>query len=463
MKRFKVFIALVLVGSLFLTGCQGSKTKGESTDIVIVGAGLSGIMAGMELIRNHPDVNFILLEQMPSIGGSLSATGGAIYGTDSKWHQEQNKVSTVEDLITYFEESSQTQLNRELLRNVFSLSGQTFDWVEEIVPLVDELKPASPYSDKLYTAWADGRGMEFYAALSDYVATLEIDLRLNASVTELIVEEGSIKGVKVNHPDGDYDIQAQNVILTTGGFGQNDALMEKYAPGYAAGIKTVAPGANGDGIIFVEEFETDIIGDGTMGTFYASNGDQISALPFMVDQEGKRFVNESDLLYRIQRVLVDDADGQMFLLTDSKYEKIDDIKSEEAYQEYNSLEELAGDLDLDLEILTNEINNYNQALENNQSPGFGLPVEKAHPIRQAPFYAGHALVRTFGTIPGIEINPSMQVVAGDKKPIPNLYAAGELTAGNAFSHQYPGAGIGISYACNSGRLAAINAAETIQN
>ena len=37
-------------------------------------------------------------------------------------------------------------------------------------------------------------------------------------------------------------------------------------------------------------------------------------------------------------------------------------------------------------------------------------------------------------------------------------ASGELIAGNAFTRQYPGVGIGVSFAANSGRFAAETAA-----
>lgn len=484
MKKFRSLILLVLITSLFLTACktqqipdkkddaevevdEGVTTGGddESTDIVIVGAGLSGLMSGIELLRNHTDVNFIILEQMPSIGGSLSATGGAIFGTDSDWHKEQDKVSTVEDVVKYFEESSHTELNRDLIENVFEISGETFNWVEEISPLDPELKPASPYSDKLYTAWTEGRGLKFYEALDEYVSTLDMDLRLDSTVKDLMVEDGKVTGVKVKDGDKEYKIQAKNVILATGGFGKNDELMEKYAANYADGIRTVAPGANGDAIKFVEQFGTKIIGDGTMGTFYSTSGKTISSVPFMVNKNAQRFVNESDVLYRIQRVLADEADEEMFLITDSKFENIENIQADMengVYKKYDSLEELAKDLELDESVLMDEIAKYNKAVENNESPGFGLPADMAHPIKEAPFYAGHALVRTFGTIPGVETNPDMQVLDENGDPITNLYAAGEATAGNAFSYQYPGAGIGISYACNSGRLAAINAAKAIK-
>lgn len=467
MRKFTKLIIFLIITTLILpvSALQAEELSqvynSESTDIVIVGAGLSGLMAGIELYKNHDDINFIILEKTPNIGGSLIATGGAIFATDSEWHKEKNKVAEVEEVVDYFEESSHTDLNEDLIKNVYELSGETFNWVKEFVNLKPQLKPSSQYTDKLYTAWAEGRGFGFYQDMNKYVSSLNMDLRLNSKVTDLIVEKDQVIGVKVKNDDNEYEIKAQKIILATGGFGKNNELMKKYVPNYSDGIMTVAEGAHGDSFKFVEKFGTSIVGEGTMGTFFHINGNRISSVPFMVNKYAKRFVNESDISYRIQRSLAEQEDGEMFLITDSQVDNIETIKKEAAegiYKEYGSLEELAEDMNLNASILKNEIDNYNEAISNGENPDFGLPVDKAHPILEAPFYAGHAVVRTFGTIPGIKINSNMQVLNENEVPIKNLYAAGELTAGNAFSYQYPGAGIGISYACNSGRLAAIKAA-----
>lgn len=47
--------------------------EGEAveTDIVIVGAGISGLMAAYELKEDYPDVSFIVLEKLDMVSGSL--------------------------------------------------------------------------------------------------------------------------------------------------------------------------------------------------------------------------------------------------------------------------------------------------------------------------------------------------------------------------------------------------------
>lgn len=445
--------------------------KDEQVDVVIVGGGLAGLMAGVELQRNHPDLTFTIVEQLPVFGGSLPTTGGAVFATDSKWHKEQGAVSTVDDVVQYLKESSkEAPLNEQLIKNVFSLSGETFDWYVDFgVPFEKELALSTTHSNKLYVGWTQGRtnggGADFYKTLARALPDLNMDIRLNSKATDLIVENGIVKGINVEDSQQRYNIYAEKVILTTGGFANNSEYMAKYAPKFADGIITTYAGSNGDGFHFVEQFGTKVVGDGTMGTFYASNGKTTQQMPFMVTSEGKRFVNESDLSYRMQRVIADDANGRAFQIVDSQNSKIDAVKQAEQdgiWKKYGSIADLAKDLGINEANLQKEIENYNTAITNNQSPGFGLPVEKAEKIQAGPFYAGEVVVRTFSTIPGIQVSSNMQVLDSTGTAVPNLYAAGELTAGNIFSHQYPGAGFGLSYASNSGRFVAKQVADSIK-
>ncbi len=437
----------------------------EETDIVIVGAGISGIMGAMELQKNYPDLDFIILEKLPVIGGSIVTTGGAIFGIDSRSHKDNGIVTNMDDVISYLESSSNTNLNRDLIANVFSLSGETIDWLVDLgLPLEEELKLASPHNDNMYAAWTVGGGKAFYDFLEKAIPSQEFDLRTESKVTELVVEGNVVKGVIVQDKEKEYKILADKVILSTGGFGSNPELMKKFAPAYAEGVISTHAGATGDGILLTEQFNTAIVGDGTMGTAVAPDKSKLITSTFMINKDGHRFHNEVDALYRIQRAIVDNAGGESYVIADGNYadkEIIEKAITDGVVKKFSSLEELADDIGINKENLIKEVKAYNKAIEAGISPGYNLPGEKAIPIKDAPFYVSSAVRRTFGTIPGIKITGNCEVVNGDNTPITNLYAAGELTAGNAFSRQYPGAGIGISYAANSGRYAARQAALSI--
>ena len=437
----------------------------EETDIVIVGAGIAGIMAAMELEENYPELDFIILEKLPVYGGSIITTGGAIFAVDSRLHEEEGKETAMEDLVTYMEESSRKELNRDLIRNTFAFSEDTLNWYLDLgLPVDGELQPSSPHSDKLFTAWTEKRGQGLFRFLERVVAEQDFDVRLNSEITELIVEEDQVIGVMVQDPEKVYEIYAKKTLLSTGGFGSNDELMKRYASEFAEGVIATHGGATGDGFEMTEQFGTEVVGDGTMGTIVAPDGTPIINSTFMVNTEGQRFFNERDISYRVQRAIAEYADSKAYFI--SEEEHLDKDQLEEGLesgmiQKFNDLETLALELGINEEQLMKEIEEYRSALAENESPGFDLPAEDALSIEVGPYYVSPVVVRTFGTIPGIKVTGLGEVLDGNEEVVGNLYAAGELIAGNAFSYQYPGAGIGISFAANTGRLIAHEAAKSL--
>ena len=105
----------------------------------------------------------------------------------------------------------------------------------------------------------------------------------------------------------------------------------------------------------------------------------------------------------------------------------------------------------------------NAASEGREIPAnaYTLAAGLVSPLKTAPYYIEKATLRSFGTLPGIQIDDSCKVLDGEGRVIDGLYAAGEVAAGNAFSRQYPGIGIGISWEANSGRYAAEVIANTL--
>ena len=121
-----------------------------------------------------------------------------------------------------------------------------------------------------------------------------------------------------------------------------------------------------------------------------------------------------------------------------------------------SVRQLAQDNGIDAQALAATAEDYRVKAGNGEeieAAEFALSAEMATPLETAPYYVEKVTVRTFGTIPGLEINEKCQIITAQGETVPGLYGSGELVAGNAFTRQYPGIGIGISFAGNSGRFA----------
>lgn len=439
----------------------------ETTDIVIVGAGISGVMAAYELKTTFPEINFILVEKLPTVGGSLVATGGAIFGTDSEIHKADGVNSTIDQIIAFFETTSDAKVtNEELVRNAYAFSEDTLNMLASMnAPYTGKTEKVDPSNSDLFSLRMENKGKGFYDFIKAEVEDkMPFDLRLESTVTELIVENGEVKGVVVEDKEKRYNIEASRVILATGGFGSNPEMMKQYAPNYAGGVIATNGGATGDGILLTEQFGTKVFGDGTMGSYVNPDRSDLLATTFMVNKSGVRFTNEKAPKYVVQRDIADLPEHQAYAIVDANYADQEALKKAVEAKTavgYATLDELAKAVGVDAEALKKEVEAYNKAIDEKKDPGFGLKADQASKIETAPFYLQTAVVRTFGTIPGIEVDENAQVV-GQNGPIPGLYASGELTAANAFDRRYPGVGIGISYAANTGRLAAARAAANLK-
>lgn len=211
-----------------------------------------------------------------------------------------------------------------------------------------------------------------------------------------------------------------------------------------------------------QQFGTKMLGGGSMGSLVAPDGSALINSFFMVNQEGERFIGEDQPKYVLQRACSEQSDLAAFLLADASYADVDTLnaKMEAGFvKQYDTLEALAADNGIDAEALLQTVADYNEKAavgENIPAKEFELAGSLATPLTTAPYYVEKITLRTFGTLPGIEVDEACHVLDGEGNPVSGLFAAGELIAGNAFNRQYPGIGIGISWAANSGAYAARN-------
>ena len=135
----------------------------------------------------------------------------------------------------------------------------------------------------------------------------------------------------------------------------------------------------------------------------------------------------------------------------------------------DSLEELVGRLDdVDADTCLEEIKAYNSAVQTgipfnpNVKDGrctAGLPINKsnwANTLEQPPFEAYAVTCGITFTFGGLRVNTDAHVLDTDLRPIPGLYAAGELVGG-VFYNNYPG-GAGLMAGAVFGKIAGTSAA-----
>jgi tricarballylate dehydrogenase len=197
----------------------------------------------------------------------------------------------------------------------------------------------------------------------------------------------------------------------------------------------------------------------------------------VVNRDAKRFYDEGEDIwpkrYAIWGRLVARQPGQIAYA-------IIDAKSQGLFMptvfpaiEANSIRELAGKLELDADTLEQTVAEYNRSVQ----PGSfdsttlddcrteGLDPPKSHWARplDTPPYFGYPLRPgiTF-TYLGVQVDQQARVIMQDEKPAQNIYAAGEIMAGNILGQGYI-AGIGMTIGSVFGRIAGEEAARNVSN
>ena len=73
------------------------------------------------------------------------------------------------------------------------------------------------------------------------------DIRTNAPVTEILVEDGRAVGVVVNRDGQNWQVRAKSgVLINAGGFAKNQAMRDRYTPGVRAEWSNTAPCDTGE-------------------------------------------------------------------------------------------------------------------------------------------------------------------------------------------------------------------------
>jgi succinate dehydrogenase/fumarate reductase flavoprotein subunit len=102
----------------------------------------------------------------------------------------------------------------------------------------------------------------------------------------------------------------------------------------------------------------------------------------------------------------------------------------------DTLDELAGLIDMPAEELKKTVARYNELVANGEDTDFGKRAELLTPIIKPPFYAlkwGPMLLDVFG---GALVNTQLNVIDSVGGPIPGLYAVGNA-AGGMYAVDYP--------------------------
>ena len=414
----------------------------ESTDIVIIGSGGAGLSSAITATKKGAKV--IVLEKMAYFGGNSNRSEGEMNAAGTKQQKahgitDDTPERFAADTIRGGHGLNDPALVKALTENAASAE----EWLLDLgAHFCHRMGRGGGQTRARGHGPCDGSpvGIEIMRVLGERADKDHIDMRLNNRVTKILMKNGKVSGVQVKTPKGMETINAKAVILATGGFGANHKMVEKYRPELKGFSTTNHPGATGDGIILAQQVGaglTDIEQIQIHPTVIKKNGALISESMrarggFLLNKNGKRFTNE--LLTRdvVSANELKQPGGIAYLVIDnsiySKNKMAQNYTAEKLMTKCDTIADVAKLIGVDEKVVQASFDQYHKAFDNKKDDLFGRP-EMLIRMDQAPYFVAEVTPGIHHTMGGVKIDPQAEVLTPEKKPIPGLFAAGEVTGG----------------------------------
>ena len=488
----------------------------KRANVVVVGCGNAALCAALAAQENGANVT--VLERAPEdeSGGNSRFTAGAIRFAYSGLEDlmelmpdlSENDIATT-DFGTYTEdkyfddmyEITEYRCDPDLVECLVRQSRETMLWMRDkgvrFIPIYG--RQAFKIDGK-FTFWGGltvesvGGGPGLVDSLTQSCLSRGIEIQYDTRAVDLASDGKNVTGVIVRRGGERPEIvPADAVVLACGGFEANPEWRTRYlGPGWEIAKVRGSRFNTGDGIKMALDLDVAPYGNWSgchavgwdryapeFGDLAVGDQFQKHSYPFaiMINTEGRRFVDEGadfrNYTYVKYGVEIMKQPGQyIWQIFDSKTDHLlrDEYRIRQVTKvKANSLENLVQQLDgVDADTCLAEIKAFNAAVKQdvpfnpNVKDGRrteGLTINKsnwANTLDQPPFEAYAVTCGITFTFGGLRINTDAQALDTDLRPVPGLYAAGELVGG-IFYNNYPG-GTGLMSGAVFGKIAGTSAA-----
>jgi tricarballylate dehydrogenase len=487
----------------------------ERYDVIVVGAGNAGLCAALSARESGGRILVLEKAPRPERGGNTAFTGGLLRFPFTGIQEMARLIPDYSpeelahvDVGSYSQRNYADDLDRvtegladpTMVETLVSRAYPTMLWMRErgvrwlLAMGRQSYKVGDTYrffGNLILEAHGGGQGLS--DRLFEIAEQSGVEIAYDTKATSLDVNDrGEVVGVRVRGPEGPRTIACGAIVLAAGGFEANREMRARYlGPDWELAKVRGTRFNTGDAIrmaldagaqpfghwscchAVAWDLMADEVGDLRIGDLHQKHSYPIGII---VNRLGKRFVDEGadyrNYTYaKYGREILRQPGRQAFQIFDGKTIPVlrDEYRIKQATKGHaDTIEELADRLLLDPAALRATVDEFNAAiqpgeynpsiLDGKRTEGISPPKSNwAIPIDTPP-YEGYAvtcgITFTFG---GLRIDRNAQVLDNENRPIPGLFAAGELVGG-LFYYNYPG-GSGLMAGAVFGRLAGASAAQ----
>ena len=460
----------------------------EPFDVVVAGGGNAALCAAITASRAGARV--IVVEAAPAFyrGGNTRHTRNLRCAHDGTAPTMTGPYAEAEFLDDLFRVTG-GQTDETLAKLTIMRSTELIGWLGQ-----QGVRFQPPLGGTLSlgktNAFFLGGGRGELNALYRQAEALGVTVVYDTPVTALTIEDGFFNSAAVTHEGRERSIRGRALVAACGGFEANIDWLKEYwgAPADNFLIRGT-PYNRGDVLRMLLDAGVAPVGDPTQchavaidaraPKFDGGIATRLDSVVFgiMVNRAADRFYDEGEdtwpKRYAIWgRLIAQQPEQIAYSIIDSRSIRLF-MPSIFPAVVAQSIGELAVKLDLDPSALERTVEEFNAAvrpgtfdhtvLDDCRTEGLAIPKSHwARTIGEPPFYAYPLRPGITFTYLGVRVNSGARMLLKDGKPSANMYAAGEIMAGNVLGKGYL-AGIGMTIGTVFGRIAGEGAAVHAHN
>lgn len=420
----------------------GNVEEAKSYDVVVVGSGGAGLAAAIQ--AHDEGASVLIVEKMPTIGGNTIKASAGMNAAETRFQRVKGIQDSKELFYQETLKGGKNKNNPELLRRFVENAPEAIEWLATRGIMLNDITTTGGMSIDRTHRPRDGSAVGGYliSGLVRNVNKRNIDVMLDTSVVDIVMDGGEVSAVRLLTEEKEaLTVATKSIIVATGGFSANSAMVVKYRPDLAGFVTTNHKGATGGGISLLENIGAGTVDMGEIQihptveqkTSYLISESIRGGGAILVNQQGNRFFNEMETRDKVSAQIIALPEKYAYIVFDehvrAKNKAADEYIGRGFVTSASSPRDLAKKLGLNEDAFLATLERYNGFVEKQHDDDFGRTTALRAPINEGPFHAIQIAPGVHHTMGGVTINTDTCVLDKAHKVIAGAYAAGEVVGG----------------------------------